>query len=67
VTDKKMFFCKICSRTWDVIPADAERFITHHRGGRIGSLYRFPDASVHLIVKKALSAEATKESYEKQI
>jgi hypothetical protein len=56
MTDR-VYLCKICGRTWDVIPDHAERFITHRRGGRVGTLYRFPNAEVHLLIKVARSAE----------
>jgi hypothetical protein len=56
MTDDRVYLCKICGRTWDVIPDHAERFITHRRGGRIGNLYRFEDSSVHLLIKVALLA-----------
>jgi hypothetical protein len=63
MSDKvKVFFCTLCERTWDQVPEGAVKLAGSRRRGGKGhtATYRFTDGSIHILKKKAQSAEVTK-------
>jgi hypothetical protein len=52
-----VFVCRICERTWDTLPEGAVQLTTRKRGGRGHvNTFRFPDNSIHIIVKQTVSS-----------
>jgi len=55
----KIFYCKLCEKTWNQLPDGAVQLTSI--GGPGYNMYRFPDGSTHSIrLKKARNAKVTK-------
>src|SRR6266853_6157393 len=49
MSDDKVFFCKLCERTWPELPAGAVRLTNNRgRGHAHVNTYRFADGSIHV-------------------
>ena len=58
MSDTKVFYCKLCEKSWGQLPDGAVQLT--HIGGPGYNMYRFPDGSTHSIrLKKARNAKVT--------